>query len=124
MLHPPRLSRKAWEIRRFPFLSYHGVLGYDRIVEELPTTRELFMVVRPENAQRGHFYEQPLTRQVSYGPSPPQERSAVAARWPLAMAPCTVPLCPLKSVASPAKNRVFRTDAARLRAAPLLSARA
>jgi hypothetical protein len=28
-----------------------------------------FMVVRPENTQCGHFYEQPLTRQVSYGPS-------------------------------------------------------
>ena len=59
----------------------------------------------------------------SYGASPRQESSSAAARWPLAIAPCTVPLCPLKSVASPAKNRVFPTGAASRRAASLLSAR-
>ncbi len=38
------------------------------------------MVVRPEDAHRSQFSEQPLTRQVSHGPSPPQEQSSVAAR--------------------------------------------
>ncbi len=36
-------------------------------------------------------------------------RISDAARRPLAMAPCTVPLCPEVSVASPAKNNVFST---------------
>ena len=119
-------SRSGW-IRYFPSCRALASPTTCRFIPALsgwPTTRELLMVVRPENSQRGHFYEQPLSRQVSYGPSPPQERSSVAARWPLAMAPCTVPLCPLQSVASPAKNRVFPTGAASLRAASLPPARA
>jgi len=58
MLHPPRLSRKAWEIRRFPFLSHHGVLGYDRIVEELPTIRALARSGSNRNAEFRQFYEE------------------------------------------------------------------
>src|SRR5712691_8009966 len=41
-----------------------------------------------------------------------------AALRPLAIAPCTVPLCPEKSAASPAKNNVSSTGVASSRCAP------
>ncbi len=43
---------------------------------------------------------------------------SLAARRPLAIAPWTVPLLPLASVASPAKYRVFSRGAASVSAAP------
>jgi hypothetical protein len=42
------------------------------------------------------------------------DRISFAARIPLAIAPCTVPVLPPMSVASPAKNNVFCTSSARV----------
>jgi hypothetical protein len=89
MLHPPRLSRKAWEIRRFPFLS-HCVLGYNRIVEESPT-------IRPESSdspQVGGFSPpQKIRFCLSSVRSPTKPRLTVWATAPNAKtAPCRAAL--------------------------------